>query len=427
MSRLPLRYGTYLVVCFLLGAATLARGQEEPLLPVPAGPPGVLPSAEGESIFGENPFHSMPRLVGAQGKADSTPFSGRFTPDFLVMPSELEVAGALERKGRYAEALVALEPLVEREPDRPHFRSFRAYLRCMAMRHDDAVAIRLAEQDLEIANRNLGDPFTTGVRGIVAFRKRQYDQAITHLTVAIERNCDSPDFRMFRGISYTQLGDLEHAIADFEQAVHKAPGCVPAYRFLASCHGALGHHALALKQFRKGLELAPGDDSLRIECIEYALSFGQLDSALADLDRLIADHPDWPHSYLVRGIVRWVGGKDLKLVRSDLDLALARETRDWSFYALRAVLNYRQAEYARALGDALRCSLVLTRTKFAVRWHVETYASGHGRFFIGLFWRYNGGAARPGGADDPHDLQHRLVDLGLKTLWGAAGSPVDVN
>jgi tetratricopeptide (TPR) repeat protein len=333
----------------------------------------------------------------------------------------------LERRGQYAEALDALNTLMIREPGTPGRWTFCAYLRCMAMRPGDAEAIRQAERELELANVVPADPFTTGVRGIVAFRKGLYDQAITHISRAIAQNCDSLDFRMFRGISHFQRGEFEPAIADFEQAVRQAPECVPAYRYLASCHGNLGHGALALGNMHQALKLSPQDDSLRIECVEHAISLGKYDSALADLDQLITGHPDWTYSYVVRGIVRWVGGKDLGLVQSDVERALALETRDWSFHALRAVLDYRQAKYARALGDAARCSLVLTHTKFAVRWYLETLPGGHGRFFLGFFWRYRGGADPGQRREDPHDLEHKLVDLGLKALWGASGTPAAVN
>jgi tetratricopeptide (TPR) repeat protein len=232
---------------------------------------------------------------------------------------------------------------------------------------------------------------------------------------------------MFRGVSHYQRGEFKPAIADFEQAVHKDLTIYEGYRFLAACHIALDDWERAQGDFEQAMKLRPGDDKLRIEFIETALSLRKFETALISLDRLITAHPDWPHSYLVRSIVRWLGGKDLQLARADLDRAIVLEPRDWSFHMIRAVLNYRRAEYAGALGDLGRCSLVLCHTKFAVRWHVEQWPGGHGRFFIGLFWRYQGGASQARRNKDAQDLEHKLVDLGLRALWGSTRPPAEIN
>ena len=123
---------------------------------------------------------------------------------------------------------------------------------------------------------------------------------------------------------------------------------------------------------------------------------------------------------MLRGLVRWIDGKDLALAKADIDRAIDLEPREWTFLALRAAFQCKRTEYARTLGDLARCCLVLRRTNFEFWWKLEPSGDGQGQFSFAVFWHPEGEGHRPDDGAKPADLDHRLTELGIKTLWGLA-------
>ncbi|MGC8644558.1 MAG: hypothetical protein ACP5XB_32235, partial [Isosphaeraceae bacterium] len=112
--------------------------------------------------------------------------------------------------------------------------------------------------------------------------------------------------------------------------------------------------------------------------------------------------------------------QDSALVKADLGRAIKLYPQEWTFHAIRAAFDYKQGDYAHALGDATRCCLVMRRTEFRFNWQIEYEGNGHGRFVAALSWH-------PEGVDDNEeknakraDLEHRLAELSMKVLWALA-------
>ena len=161
---------------------------------------------------------------------------------------------------------------------------------------------------------------------------------------------------------------------------------------------------------------------LRKARLELALDLGKYDIALAELDQLATDLPSSsPGCYLLRSIIFWVAGKDLGLARADIiGEHIQRDPREWALYAYRTLLDFKQTRYAMALNDIARCALALNCTEFAISWKLENLDDETQRFRIGIVWRPDLEKRGPAKSADSVDLKHKLVDLGLKAVWGSS-------
>ena len=122
-------------------------------------------------------------------------------------------------------------------------------------------------------------------------------------------------------------------------------------------------------------------------------------------------------------MVRGLAGKDLNLVKEDLDRAIALYPQEWAFHALRALIDFKQAAYARALGDACLSYLYLHRTEFDPAWCFEYVNDDNERrvtWYAGITWHPAGERRDERKAARPPDLTHNFAATGLKALWALA-------
>jgi tetratricopeptide (TPR) repeat protein len=194
-----------------------------------------------------------------------------------------------------------------------------------------------------------------------------------------------------------------------------------AYEYLGFCHAQLGEWKRALEDMDRSLKLRPRDTKFRFSRLMAALNHEQYDIALADLKLLAAQRPDSSFAFLyLRSIILWATGKDLALVKADLDRAIELEPREWTMHAFRAFLNYKQTRYATALRDLVLSGLALNHEKFSIFWMYEKLEDGKERFFLGVHWKIKDWNPQTKKAAEAQDLEHRLADLGLKVLWTQA-------
>jgi hypothetical protein len=175
-----------------------------------------------------------------------------------------------------------------------------------------------------------------------------------------------------------------------------------------------------LVDYEDELRLDPENPELVFDRLTVASGLNKSEASLEDLDRLVARHPDHAWALCTRGLIRWLAGKDLALVKADVDRAAKLYPREWLFQAFGAVLDFKRAEYAKALGDAGRCYLALRRSEFEYWWSIENTRDGDGRFVLGLSWQFEGKERTEKKEAKPADLDHKFAELGLKALWALA-------
>ena len=198
-----------------------------------------------------------------------------------------------------------------------------------------------------IRNQDIhGDVYTHFYRGLaygdrgneatdIKEKQKEYKEAITHYTKAIELKSDFPeayynrgcaydkidaldlaieDYNMAlalnpdnfaaynnRGLVYKNRGDLDSAIQDFDMAIRLKPNYAVAYNNRGITYKEKGDFDTAIKDYRKAIELDPN-------CIEaynnrgnvYAEK-GDFDTAIKDFDTAIQLKPDYATAYNNRG------------------------------------------------------------------------------------------------------------------------------
>jgi len=329
---------------------------------------------------------------------------------------------------RYQAALEDFDFVLSREPGRNELYPRRAFVRAMLADYEDVKGLRAAELDLERPRAANSDEATIrAARGVIASKRMDHAKAIVDLSWAVDHQYDIAPIRLCRGSAYAFLEDFPRAIADLEHVIQQEPSCVPVYLLLASCHAQTGKAEQALVDYANALKLQPENFEVLFDRISLALNIGKPEVALADLDCLADLHPDQPWTFFVRALVRWIDGKDIVLVKADADRAVELDPREWSFHAVRAAVDWKRAEYAKALGEMGRFALTLRRTEFKFSWEMERYGNGHGKFSLGVFWSYEGEDQKPNDGAKPADLDHKFADLGLKALWASGLSCFRVN
>ena len=263
--------------------------------------------------------------------------------------------------------------------------------------------------------------FYRAAQGVIAAKRRDYSGAVTHLSWAIEHGFDTWSCRGFRAVAYEQLQDYPRAIADIEKGLRKHPSWPSPNKLLGNCHVAMGKPEFALADYANALKADPENVDVICNRMVVAIGMGKPEASLEDFDRVVARYPDHPYALAFRGLLRWLAGKDLGLVKVDVDRAIKLCPQEWSFHALRVALDCKRAQYARALGDAGRCCLALRRTEIKFKWYHESTGNGHGSFARGyhLASRRRGTRTRRRDAR-PADLEHRFAEMGLKALWALA-------
>ncbi|MFZ1427209.1 MAG: tetratricopeptide repeat protein [Geminicoccaceae bacterium] len=130
--------------------------------------------------------------------------------------------------------------------------------------------------------------------GNAAFGEGQYEAAIDAFTRAILAGDLGPDALAItfnnRGVAYSELGDYDHAIQDYGQALALTPGDKTATKNLRIAHirrataeARLGEQDLALADYGKAIELDPNHPLAYMRRGQLQLDRGDAAAAVSDL------------------------------------------------------------------------------------------------------------------------------------------------
>ena len=139
---------------------------------------------------------------------------------------------------------------------------------------------------------------TYGWRGMAWSEKGQLDRAIADFDQALTLVPTSAAIHNERGFALLSKGDNEKALADFDAVIQFDPASAQAYLGHGTAQLNLRRYELAIKDFDEVLKLDPKSaDAYNNRGYSYLIS-GQPDRALADLDEAIEINPrnSPPHS-----------------------------------------------------------------------------------------------------------------------------------
>jgi len=156
--------------------------------------------------------------------------------------------------------------------------------------------------------------------------------------------------RVFLGLAYKHLNQLDRALEQLELAIKLEPRNYYAYCNRGLVYHQLGRHDLALADLSRALEKNPKDPpTLAWRGMVY-LDQGALDSALADLDRAAALAPHYAETYFHRGRVR-IRKREFEPAIQDFNRMLAHDPGSAITYNQRAIALAGAGQTGAAIAD----------------------------------------------------------------------------
>jgi len=144
--------------------------------------------------------------------------------------------------------------------------------------------------------------------------------------------------------------DLDHAIADFDQAIELDPDVPLAYLDRGLAYSLKGDPDRAIVDYDQAIELDPDDAEAYRRRGNACLDKGDLDRAIADLNRAIELDPDNPYTYNGRAMVYHLKG-NLDLAIADLDRVIELTPEDGQAYKNRGWVCVEKGDTERAIAD----------------------------------------------------------------------------
>ncbi|MXV73341.1 serine protease, partial [Candidatus Poribacteria bacterium] len=193
-------------------------------------------------------------------------------------------------------------------------------------------------------------------RGNEKYSMRNYQDAITAYSKAIQLRPDFANAYVNRGLAKEKLGQHESAITDYSSAIKIDPNLSGAYNNRGSAQRKLGQYFLALEDLSTAIQLDPryvkayvnrgnvknslGHPNEALEDFNTALNLDpdsaeaynnrgvakaalmQLPDAIKDFDTAIELNSELANAYYSRGIAKYIIGRQIREAKSDLLIAL---------------------------------------------------------------------------------------------------------
>ena len=145
--------------------------------------------------------------------------------------------------------------------------------------------------------------------GIVRFELGAFAAAIADLSHAIELKPNDQDLLNDRGVAKWNQGDIEGAIADYNQSIAINPKTAArGYRNLALVKGSKGDTDGAIADYNQAIELEPRNANAYNKRGELKRAKGDLDAAIADFTTAIGLDPKLAIAYKNRGDAKQAKG-----------------------------------------------------------------------------------------------------------------------
>lgn len=200
-------------------------------------------------------------------------------------------------------------------------------------------------------------------------RKGDLEGAMADFNEAIRLNPDDSLALSDRGVLWREKGDLERAIADFTAAIARDPlprsevggrGHVNVYANRGLAFWAKGDIDHALADFDAAVARDPQDVEARYHRAQIRVARRDLTGAVADLDEVIRRDPTLADAYYLRGAARydlymtvspWIDPRDLAGAIADFGDVIRLQPDNASAFYARGLADSISGENDRAAAD----------------------------------------------------------------------------
>lgn len=190
--------------------------------------------------------------------------------------------------------------------------------------HKGEYDLAIADYDVAIGiNPQLAGAYNS--RGVAYAHKREYDLAIADYDAAIGINPQYGNAYYNRGVTYAEQGDYVRAIADYNTAISINPEDADPYYSRGVAYAEQGEYDRAITDFDTAIELATDDRVLQWSRDAGAQAI-RLRDELNEYDQAIADNPDDPDAWHLRGLYYRDDREDYDRAIADFTQALSLTT-----------------------------------------------------------------------------------------------------
>lgn len=164
-------------------------------------------------------------------------------------------------------------------------------------------------------------------RGRALIAQGQLERAIAEFDQAIELDPDDVAVYVTRGFAYIALGQFERGIADYDRAIELESENPILYNDRGFAYAELGKYEQAVADYNKAIELDPNYDNADYAYNNRGFAYGSLgkyEQAFSDFDRAIALNPDNAWVYYNRALIHIDMGQSTNAI-PDLELSLQLE------------------------------------------------------------------------------------------------------
>ncbi len=191
-------------------------------------------------------------------------------------------------------------------------------------------------------------------RGVSRQLDGDLDGAMADFNNAIELSSRSPAAYRARGAAKAAMGDLDGAMADENQAITLDPQNSQAYRYRARIKRAEGDLDGAFADDSEAIVLEPDKPFPYVGRGYDKVATGDFDGAVADYDHAIALDPKYALAYIARGFAKGVKG-DFDGAIGDDNTAIALDPKYAFAYNSRGNINAVLRKWTAALADYRQC------------------------------------------------------------------------
>jgi tetratricopeptide (TPR) repeat protein len=436
------------------GLEALPRKRDDNLLRTNAPPPSSDVGAEIPRLLGSNLENPFAKPAGSDGQAPAPPSDASAAENtakallwkaygcqqekkfdqaleysnqaIVCSPRSVKARGyrarALIDLGRYSEALSDLDFVIQQVPDSYRAYAQRGHVRFRLLKPDiDDAAFKPALADITRAlELKSDDPLSRLVRGMIAARRGNYDQAITDLSWAIEHDYDWGDARYSRGRSFAIKGETDRAIADFTEALKQYPKSDFVYTRRAQLYTEKQDFDHALADFDQVVRLQPDRAQGYLQRTTLLLLKGDNVRALADIEKVIRILPESAVAHFMHAIALYLVEPKSDRALAEIDKVIDLDSQVIVYPAFRCFLNGKKTRYGPVFKDLALCAAVLAQSRLRYhvtgdqkqsRFQVNAGLMAHDRctlgFFGGIDFKRENFFLGVGFRDDSKDLEHK--------------------
>jgi len=204
-------------------------------------------------------------------------------------------------------------------------------------------AIELCRQGFESLRDNLREDEHRLHRSVLLYNIAQVynslgqdEQAMHHITAAMEMDPNYSEYYNDRGNIHLKKGRLEEALRDYSQAIALSPPYSEVRANLGQCYFKLGRIHEALEAFRASLDLDPAQPGLLVMQARCHESQGQTEQAVACYTASLTLEPHQPLVLANRACLLYEMGLPIEAL-ADLDQAISWSPDNGDLYQNRAV------------------------------------------------------------------------------------------